>query len=390
VNVLIVVPWDQEFGGVASVVGNLAEQLRARGHGVQFLHPGEGSRLRRKTARNGFPGWELELKAPSVERRPVVSRIAFVLYFVPTLIRLLALLRRERIDVVNIHYPLDVFVWFAFCRAFAPIRLVTSVHGADLVITHGELRPLRWGVRYTLRRSDALVAPSAAYRDEALASPPELRARAEVIHNSLDLTGLGARAPAPGPSGTPYLLTVSAHNPKKGLDTLLRAFELIAARYPALELHLVGDGPLRTELEAQAAAGPAHGRIRFLGKLPNAEVMTLLRGCRAFVFPSRSESFGIAALEALGCASPVVASRVGGLPEFIEDGVHGLLVPHDDPEALAAGVGRLLDDPALARRLGQAGADRVVAEFGTDRTGAQYEALFQRLLTEPPGLRRRS
>ena len=389
-NVLIVVPWDQEFGGVASVVGNLAEQLRARGHGVQFFHPGEGSRLRRKTARNGFPAWELDLKAPSVERRPILSRIAFLFYFVPTIARLLALLRRERIDVVNIHYPIDPFVWFAFCRALAPIRLVTSVHGADLVIGEGELRPLRWGVSYILNRSDALVAPSAAYRDESLTSRPDLLARAEVIHNSLDLTGLGTSAHAQSPGGTPYLLTVAAHNPKKGLDTLLRAFELIAPRHPGLELHLVGDGPLRTELEAQAAAGPAHGRIRFLGKLPNAEVMTLLRGCRAFVFPSRSESFGIAALEALGCASPVVASRVGGLPEFIEDGVHGLLVPHDDPEALAAGVGRLLDDPALARRLGQAGADRVLAEFGTERTGAQYEALFQSLLTAPPGLRRRS
>jgi len=390
VNVLIVVPWDQEYGGVASVVANLAEQLRARGHGVQFFHPGEGTRPRPKTARNGFPAWELDLRAPSVDRRPVLSRIAFVLYFVPTLVRLLALLRRERIDVVNIHYPIDPFVWFAFCRALAPIRLVTSVHGADLVIGEGELRRLRWGARYILNRSDAVVAPSVAYRDEALASPPELRVRAEVIHNSLDLTGLGARAPAPGPGGTPYLLTVAAHNPKKGLDTLLRAFELIAPRYPGLELYLVGDGPLRTVLEAQAAAGPAHGRIRFLGQRPHAEVMTLLRECRAFVLPSRSEPFGIAALEALGCGSPVVASRVGGLPEFIEDGVHGLLVPHDDPEALAGGVGRMLDDPALARRLGQAGADRVMAEFGTDRTGAQYEALFQRLLTAPPGLGRRS
>lgn len=389
-NVLIVVPWDQEYGGVASVTGNLAEQLRARGHGVQFFHPGEGFSIRRKTARNGFPAWEFELKVPSADRHPLRSRIAFLLHLAPTLVRLLALLRRERIDVVNIHYPIDVFVWFALCRAFASIRLVTSIHGADLVIADGELRPLRWGVRYTLTRSDAVVASSAAYRDEALASWPELRPRAEVIHNAVDLAGLSITAPAPKPSSTPYLLTVAAHNPKKGLDVLLRAFELIAPRYPDLELYLVGDGPLRTALEAQAAAGPAHSRIRFLGERPPAEVMTLLLGCRVFVFPSRSEPFGIAALEALAWASPVVASRVGGLQEFIEDGVHGLLVPPDDPEALAGGVVRLLDDPVFARRLGQAGADRVMAEFGAERAGSQYEALFQRLLTEPQGPRRRS
>ena len=384
-NVLIVVPWDQEFGGVASVVRNLAEQLSARGHTVQFFHPGESPRPVRKTARNGFPAWEFDLKSPSVDRRPVLSRIAFLLYLVPTLVRLLTLLRRDRIEVVNIHYPLDSFVWFALCRAIAPIRLVTSIHGGDMLLGSNELRPLGWGVRKLLRSSDAIVAPSAGYRDEALAALPELLPRTRVIHNAVDLAGLTATAPGSVPADSPFVLTVAAHNHRKGVDVLLRAFELLAPRHPNLELYLVGDGPLRQTLEAQADAGGFRSRIRFLGQRPPPEVMTLLRTCRVFVLPSRSESFGIAALEALGCGAPVVASRVGGIPEFIEDGHHGLLVPPDDPEALAAGICRLLDDPGLARRLGEAGAERVVAEFGAPRVGADYEALFRGLLTDRAG-----
>lgn len=384
-NVLIVVPWDQEFGGVASVVRNLAEQLSARGHSVQFLHPGESSRPVRKTARNGFPAWEFDLKSPSVDRRPILSRIAFLVYLVPTLIRLLALLRRERIQVVNIHYPLDTFVWFALCRAIAPIRLVTSIHGADMVLGSKELRPLVWGVGKLLRSSHAIVAPSAGYRDEALAALPELLPRTRVIYNAVNLDGLAAAAPGPVSGGAPYLLTVAAHNRRKGLDVLLRAFEVVAPRHPGLELYLVGDGPLRQTLEAQADAGGFRSRIRFLGHRPPPEVMTLLRTCRVFVLPSRSEPFGIAALEALGCGAPVVASRVGGIPEFIEDGHHGLLVPPDDSEALAAAICRLLDDPGLARRLGKAGAQRVIAEFGASRFGADYEALFRELLTDQAG-----
>jgi glycosyltransferase involved in cell wall biosynthesis len=380
VNVLIVVPWDQEFGGVASVVRNLATQLSARGHTVRFFHPGESSRPLRKTARNGFPGWEFDLKSPSVDGHPILSRIAFLLYLIPTLLRLRALLRRERIDIVNIHYPVDYFVWFALSVSLAPIRLVTSIHGGDMLLGSKEPRPLRWGVRKLLRSSHAVVAPSAGYRDEALAPLPELLSRTHVIHNAVDLEGLSAAAPGPAPDGAPYLLTVAAHNQRKGIDVLLRAFESVAPRHPGLELHLVGDGPLRPLLEAQADAGGFRSRIRFLGQRLPPEVMRLLRSCRVFVLPSRTESFGMAALEAMGCGAPVVASRVGGIPEIIEDGRHGLLVPPDDPDALAAGIGRLLDDPGLARRLGEAGAERVRAEFAAPHAGARYEALFLRLL----------
>ncbi len=382
-NVLIVVPWDQEYGGVASVVRNLAEQLRGRGHGVQFLHPGESSRLRRKTARNGFPAWELDLRAPVLEARPIRSRLAFGAYFGPTLLQLLWLIRRERISIVNLHYPLDRFVWLALCRALTPIRLVTSIHGADLVSNLGEPRKWRWALNRLFQSSDAIVAPSQAYLAQALASRPGLHQRSVVIHNALDLSVVSDPNPvSAGADEPPFILTVAQHNEKKALDMLLAAFDMIASRYPALELHLVGDGPLRPELEAQADRSAARSRIRFLGTRPHDEVVGQMRRCRLFVLPSRSEPFGIAALEALACGRPVVASRVGGLPEFIQDGVTGLLVPPDRPDRLAAAIVRLLDDATLAKRLGAAGALLVREGFGSERAGQEYETLFTRLLAQ--------
>lgn len=378
-NVLIVVPWDQEFGGVASVVGTLAAQLRSRGHRVQFLHPGESSVPQPRTARNGFPAWEFNLRPPSSGTRPLRTVAGFLVFFVPTLVRLLRLLRREKIDVVNLHYPIESFVWFALCRKLLKIRLVTSIHGSDLIQAPGERRPLGLGVHLVLRWSDAIVAPSATYADEAMSPSSRLRARVRVIHNTLELSALDAPVP-PASRARPFLLAVAAHNPKKGMEVLLDAFGRLAPRYPELDLCLVGDGPLRRELEDQAGAGGVGDRIHFLGSRPNAEVIGLLRACRVFVFPSRSESFGIAALEALGIGAPVVASRVGGIPEFLEDGVHGLLVPPGDSAVLAGAIVRLLDDPALASRLAAAGVARVREEFGAARAGAEYDLLFTRLL----------
>lgn len=362
----------------------VSEQLRSRGHGVQFLHPGDSNRLRRKTARNGFPAWELNLRGTTSAAHPVRSRVAFATFLGPTILQLLRLLRRERIDVVNVHFPVDSFVTLALCRLLAPIRLVTSIHGGDLILDTGEPRTLSWGARRMLQSADAIVAPSLGFRDEVLRSWRDLRGRTEVIHNSLD-----PLAP-PKPEHTrvrakkiPYLLTVAAHNMRKGLDVLLAAFDRIAGQYPNLELHLVGDGPLRESLEQQADASPNRARIRFLGARSGYEVLTRMRHCEVFVLGSRSESFGLAALEALACGRPVVASRVGGLPEVVQDGVTGLLVPPDDSDAVANAVVRLLDDAPFARSLGEAGARRVRDMFGSERAGGEYEALFTRLLERP-------
>src|SRR5688500_9744165 len=127
-NVLLVVPWDQESGGVASVVGYLARYLETQGHRVLFLHPGASERVRYKKTNWGFQGVELNLRTPLVAGHRLRSVCAFLVTFLFTLIQLLRLLRAHNIGVVNIHYPGESFVYFAFCRWLLPIRLVVSIH----------------------------------------------------------------------------------------------------------------------------------------------------------------------------------------------------------------------------------------------------------------------
>ena len=388
-NVLLVVPWDQSFGGVASVVGNLARQLEQRGHGVLFLHPGDAERPKPRTTRWGFAGYELNLRSPVIPESPLRSVVAFLVTLVPTLWRLAALLRKQRVQIVNIHYPLGCFVYFAILRRLLPIRLVVSVHGADLF--PGGARPAAYprSLRFLIRSADALVAPSRAFLDDCLTAFPVAATRARVIHNGIDFAELtaggDARASAPPPA--PYLLCIAAHNEKKGLDVLLRAFAAIARAHPELRLLLVGDGPLRGELEARARELAFDGRVEFLGARGRSDVARLLSGCLAFVLPSRSEPFGMVVVEALACGRPVVASAVGGIPEILEDGRSGLLVPPDDPDALARAVSSLLDDEAMRAALAAAGRARAL-HFGCERMAESYLHLYETLLPHSPRLDR--
>lgn len=378
-RILLAVPWDQAYGGVASVVAHLARWLLERGHDVELFHPGPSDRPTRRRTALGFDGWECNLRAPYAGVHPIRGPLAFTVHLPRTVARVRAWVAERGYDIVNVHYPLDEFAYFALTRRLVGHRLVTSVHGADLLPEPGRPRRLGPCTRLLLRESDALTAPSDAFRREVEMLYPHLAGRIRPVHNGVDfaeLDGIGGRAAEPAP----YLLTVAAHNPKKGLDVLLRAFDLVAPAYPSLRLLLVGDGPLRGALEAQATASPARDRIVFLGPRARAELVPLLRGCEAFVLASRHEPFGIAAAEALALGRPVIASAVGGLPEFIDAGRTGMLVPPDDPDALATALRHLLADPAAAERLGRAGAEAARAHLDVRASGARYEALFAELM----------
>jgi glycosyltransferase involved in cell wall biosynthesis len=154
----------------------------------------------------------------------------------------------------------------------------------------------------------------------------------------------------------------------KGVDVLLRA----AATLPGLRVEVAGDGPERSRLEAIDPSAT------FLGWQPRLD--DLLARWDLFALPSREEAFGIAALEAMAAGRPVVATRVGGLPELIDDGLTGLLVPPDDPPALAAALASLAADPARRARMGEAGRARAATHFAPERMVAAVASLYDQLL----------
>jgi N-acetyl-alpha-D-glucosaminyl L-malate synthase BshA len=149
------------------------------------------------------------------------------------------------------------------------------------------------------------------------------------------------------------------------------------ARAP-LRLVMIGDGPDRGDLERAVNESPFADRVEFVGEQP--DLVPWLSAADIFLLPSSQESFGLAALEAMACEVPVVASRVGGLPEVIEDGVTGFLCGADDIDGMAARATELADDANLRRRVGRAAAEHVRATFCEERVVPQYEALYREVL----------
>jgi glycosyltransferase involved in cell wall biosynthesis len=379
VKVLIVTSDDETIGGVAYVVGHLARQLRDRGHEILFFNLGKTLRLERKTTKLGFNGYVLGLQLPFGDRHPAISLLLFFLRFPIGLLQLMWLIKRQHIQIVNIHYPSESFFYFAICRWMLPIMLVTSVHGAELFPDGKRRESYPWSLKFLLHSSDHIVAPSEAYREDVATLFPKLRRKIVSIHNGLDpaefdrpceISGNGTRSR--------YILCVAMHNEKKGIDVLLRAFAQIQSREPQLRMVLAGDGPLRSQLESLAESLGIAAKVDFRGRQERHEITSLLAGCEVFVLPSRSEPFGIVLLEAMACGKPVISTTAGGIPEIIHDRKNGILVEPNNPTALAAALTVVLSDQNLRLAIANGGYATVRRRFCVEHTAVKYETLFTR------------
>ena len=379
-RILLVSPLDQTFGGVASVVGNLARYLQNHEHKVLFLHPGRSLSPKKKTTQWGFSGFDLRLQAPFGKRHSVISITLFLIFFPIGIYQLTRLIQKHRIDIVNIHFPGDYCFYFALCRRILPIRLVTSIHGADFF--PGGRPKVRYSstIRWLLSSSDLIVAPSQSYREDFLSVFPKFNGKTTFIHNGIDLAEL--TVPQAGNRGAQdrYVLCIAAHNVKKGLDVLIRAVALLGDLDPPFKLFLVGDGPLRGQLENLVSLLGIEGRIKFLGWQERAEVANLLHGCEVFVLPSRSEPFGVAIVEAMACRKPVVATKAGGIPEIIQNGKNGILVEPDNPAALAEALVNVIKNRPFQRLIANNGYLTVQEKFRCENTGRSYATVFADLL----------
>lgn len=378
-NVLLVVPWDQEVGGVASVVGNVARQLQKAGHHIWFLHPGEAPSLKATITKWNFPGYELNLRNPFVPESPVKSVLGFAFYLFHTLHQLRTLLVRHNIDIVNIHYPIGSGIYFSLLRHFCRFKLVISVHGGDLFPRGAPERQYPKALEILINSADWLVAPSKSTLDAALTRFPGFRTKSSAIHNAVDLTEFDTEEWNVLQSGR-FVLCIALLQPRKAVDVLIKAFQLLGQTHPEMELWLAGDGPLRGQLEDLVSQLGLTQKVKFLGSQDRIGVKKLLRQCTLLVLPSRAEPFGIAILEAFSSMKPVVASAVGGIPEIIEDGRNGILVEPENPQALCDAISKVWTDPVLAEQLGHAGYETVRKHFQWKVASARYEAIFMNLL----------
>ena len=185
--------------------------------------------------------------------------------------------------------------------------------------------------------------------------------------------------------GTPVVGAVAVLRPQKALDVLVRAVAALRPAFPALRVLIAGEGPERAALEALAAELGVSGNVTLLGH--RSDVPDLLAALDFAVSSSSFEGSPLALMEYMDAALPVVATRVGGVPDLIEDGVHGLLVEAGDPDALARAMGELLRDPAGRARWARAGAERRRSEFDLDGTVRRLERLYEELFAARGGAR---
>jgi glycosyltransferase involved in cell wall biosynthesis len=267
-------------------------------------------------------------------------------------------------------------------------RVVSLVHVVPGAAAAAGESPAKLGLRRLLdrlgrTRVDAFVAVSDAVA-HGLLQQGVPAGKVTVIHNGVDVQEL--RAAAAGAAGAslqqkaPLIGVVARLERVKGVEDFVRAAALLKHSHPEARSVVAGDGSLGAELRALARDLGLRHEISWLGNV--AAVAPLLSSLTVAVLPSLSEGLPMVALEAMAMGAPVVATSVGGIPEIVEDGVTGILVPPGDPAALAEAVGTLLSDPERARALGLAGQARVEREFTVERMTDGYLALYERLLAE--------
>jgi glycosyltransferase involved in cell wall biosynthesis len=187
-------------------------------------------------------------------------------------------------------------------------------------------------------------------------------------------SGADVRAELGIPANAPVIGTVSVMRPQKALDVLLRASRTLVDEFPALRVLIVGEGDMREALGALSAELGLDDNVMFLGV--RTDVPDVLAALDIAVSSSDFEGSPLSVMEYMEAARPVVATRVGGVPDLIDDGVHGLLVPAQDPPAFAAAVAQLLHDPARAGEMGRRGQERRRAEFDIDVMVRRLEELY--------------
>jgi glycogen(starch) synthase len=205
---------------------------------------------------------------------------------------------------------------------------------------------------------------------------PKILPRSSLIRNALERPTIGRR---PLPFDPPRVLFLGRLVPEKGLDWALSALPKVFRRFPNARFVIAGEGPDSEELKAKTISLGLAPWVDFLGGVPPHSVPHLLNDATVVVMPSRIEGFGLVALEAAMMGRPVVAARVGGLPEVVVDGQTGLLVEQCDTDAFAREISRLLGDHEMAKRFGEAAWRRAQKLFDWKRYVENYDALYRQL-----------
>jgi L-malate glycosyltransferase len=369
------------IGGSGIVATELAKCLAKRGHDIHIVSREQPFRLG-----DDEPGVVFHrVITPSY---PLFREPQYVLSLSTKIIELA---RAVDLDIIHAHYaiPHAAAAYLArqvlagTSRAAAP-RIVTTLHGTDITLV-GSDRSYAETIGFCIDQSDGVTAVSESLKADTYKGLPvhtDIRVIPNFldcsIHHRVEAAGLRARL---APEDHAVVIHVSNYRPVKRIPAVVEVFARIRRSHPST-LVLVGDGPDLPHGLALARDLGLADDVKAVGE--QGDVRSFLSAADLFLLPSATESFGLAALEAMACEVPVVASRVGGLPEVIESGVSGFLHEPDDLDGMAASGVALLSDPDLRRKIGVGGRNVVHRRYCSERIVPQYEQFYREILNRPP------
>ena len=379
-------------GGSGIIATELGKALATRGHRVHILSSDTPVRLG-----DYQPGlWFHRVETPSY---PLFREPQYVLSLANKIVQVS---RTERLDIVHAHYAIphaaaaylarQVLASVSDCSGLTNLasmdpaavpRTITTLHGTDITLL-GSDRSYSEIVAFGIDQSDGVTTVSESLKNDTyreLGCTSDIR----VIPNFIDCD-TNRRREVPGlreslaPRGEKLIIHVSNFRPVKRINAVVDVFARVRREQPA-RLMMVGDGPELRGATRLAETLGVEDDVLFLGE--QEQVVPLLSISDAFLLPSAQESFGLAALEAMACGVPIVASRVGGLPEVVEEGITGYLHAPDDLDGMAASITRLLTDQPLHDRMAAAAAATARDNYCDTKIVPAYEADYQEVMNRP-------
>lgn len=363
-------------GGSGVLATELGAKLAERGHEVHFISHALPFRLDR---------FNVELFFHEVET-PQYPLFKYPPYTLSLANKMIEVSQQFGLDILHVHYaiPHAVSAYLA-AQAMGAGRPKTlcTLHGTDITLV-GLDRSFFEMTRFSIDAVDGVTAVSEYLRNKTVSEFGTERP-ITVIRNFVDTSRFHPRPAREcrgkyAPAGEKIVAHLSNFRPVKNIIGVVHMFANLRRRMPA-KLLLIGDGPQTAEAFSLARALNVAGDVKYLGN--RDDVDEILCAADVFLLPSNYEAFGLAALEAMACGVPVVASRVGGVPELIDDGRTGFLVAPDDYESGGERMYRILSDPALATRFREAGLAAVRDNFTAEAVVPLYENEYQRLLSNP-------
>jgi N-acetyl-alpha-D-glucosaminyl L-malate synthase BshA len=369
------------YGGSGIVGSELGRELAERGHSVHFISYALPTRLCELSERTKFHEVEM-FDYPLFEFPPYDLALAS---------KIIEVAESERLDLMHMHYAIPhataAYLAREMLRPRRYLPFVTTLHGTDITLV-GARKSFLPITRFSIAESDAVTAVSSYLADETCRIFGQ--GEVEVIPNFINASqywrrpNAALRSTLADPS-QPIVMHVSNFRPVKRIDDCVHAFARIRERVSA-RLVMCGDGPAREGAERLAAEYGLANDVLFIGQVPN--ISDFLSVADLLLLPSQTESFGLAALEALACEVPVIATRVGGLVEVVREGENGYLVGVGDIESIAHRAIELLEDDLKRREMGARGREWALGHFNTEHVIPQYIDLYERVLAGA-GLRER-